>query len=139
MKLLDTTFLVHYWGGLDEVAAYLEAHDEAEFVTTTFNLKEIAVGRELQGALDRPESRSTFEWVEIIPFELEHAFLAGELEAELHRDDAVNGDKINALTGDVLIAAVAKAEGATVVTENVEDFALFDGVAVERYRSQETD
>lgn len=137
MKLLDTTFLVHYWGGEEEVAAYLETHDEAEFVTTTFNLKEIAVGRELQGELDRHEIRSTFEWVDIVPFEREHAFLAGELEAQLHRDDEVNGDKINALTGDVLIAAVARAEGATVVTENVEDFELFDEVSVERYRSLE--
>ena len=136
MKLLDTTFLVHYWGGDDEVAAYLDAYEEEEFVTTTFNLKEIAVGRELQGELDRHEIRSTFEWVEIVSFEREHAFIAGELEAQLHRDDEVNGDKINALTGDVLIAAVAKAEGATVVTENVADFEPFEGVSVEQYRSR---
>jgi predicted nucleic acid-binding protein len=137
MKLLDTTFLVHYWGGVDDVAEYLEAHDEAEFVTTTVNLKEIAVGRDLQDAFDPHEIRSTFEWVEIVPFTLEHAFIAGELEAELHRNDQLNGDKINALTGDVLIAAVAKAEDATVVTENVEDFELFDGVAVDSYRRRE--
>jgi predicted nucleic acid-binding protein len=134
MKLLDTTFLVHYWGGVDDVANYLAAHEEAGFVTTTLNLKEIAVGRELQGKLDRAEIRSTFEWVRIVEFTLEHAFLAGELEATLHRDAGVNQDKINALAGDLLIAAVARAENATVVTENTADFERFDGVSVESYR-----
>jgi len=134
MKLLDTTFLIHYWGGVDDVASYLEANEDAEFITTTLNIKEIAVGRELQGQLSRPEIRSTFDWVRIVPFETDHGFIAGELEATLHRDESVNRDKINALAGDVLIAAVAKEQNATVVTENVDDFEGFDGVSVEGYR-----
>jgi predicted nucleic acid-binding protein len=137
MKLLDTTFLVHYWAGEEDVRTYLEGHEEAEFATTTLNLKEIAVGRELQGKLDRQEILTTFEWVTVLPFTTDHAIAAGELEAALHRDESVNQDKINALTGDVLIAAVAKEHGATVVTENVEDFEALDGVAVEPYRSDQ--
>ena len=39
MKLLDTTFLIHYWGGVDGVAEYLEANEESEFVTTSLNIK----------------------------------------------------------------------------------------------------
>lgn len=134
MKLLDTTFLIHYWGGVDAVSSYLEANEDAEFITTALNIKEIAVGRELQGQLSRPEIRSTFDWVRIVPFETDHAFIAGELEATLHRDESVNRDKITALAGDVLIAAVAKEQNATVVTENVDDFEGFDGVSVEGYR-----
>ena len=133
MKLLDTTFLIHYWGGDDAVAAYLHAHEDTEFITTTLNMKEIAVGRELQGQLSRSEIRSTFDWLRIVPFEAEHAFIAGELEATLHRDESVNRDKINALVGDLLIAAVAKEQNATVVTENTVDFEGFDGIAVEGY------
>lgn len=133
MKLLDTTFLIHYWGGVDAVASYLEANEDTEFVTTTLNIKEIAVGRELQGQLNRPEIRSTFDWVRIVPFQTDHAFIAGELEATLHRDESVNRDTINALAGDLLIAAVAKEQNATVVTENVDDFEGFDGVSVEGY------
>jgi len=136
MKLLDTTFLIHYWGGDDAVGSYLNAHEDSEFITTTLNIKEIAVGRELQGQLSRPEIRSTFDWVQIVPFEAEHAFIAGELEAALHRDESVNRDKINALAGDLLIAAVAKAQNATVVTENTVDFERFDGVSVEGYRRE---
>ncbi|MGQ4555815.1 PIN domain-containing protein [Halobellus sp. GM3] len=133
MKLLDTTVLIHYWGGVDAVADYLDEHEEHEFVTTTLNLEEIAVGRALQGELDRHEIRSTFDWVRTVPFDVDHAFVAGELEAELHRDPEINGDKINSLAADVLIAAVAKEANATVVTRNVDDFELFDGVSVETY------
>jgi len=133
MKLLDTTFLIQYWAGREDVRAYLEGHEESEFATTTLNIKEIVVGRELQGELDRHEILSTFEWVRILPFQTEHAFVAGQIEADLHRAESVNQDKINSLAGDVLIGAVAKESGATVVTENVDDFRALDGVAVETY------
>jgi len=136
MKLLDTTFLIHYWGGDDAVASYLNAHEDSEFITTTLNIKEIAVGRELQGQLSRPEIRSTFDWIRIVPFEAEHAFIAGELEATLHRDESVNRDNITALAGDLLIASLAKEQNATVVTENTVDFEGFDGVSVEGYRRE---
>lgn len=133
MKLLDTTFLIHYWAGREAVGDYLEAHEEEEFVTTTLNIKEIAVGREIQGKLDSVEIQSQFEWTTILPFQVEHAVIAGELEAEFHRDETVNQDKIHSLSGDLLIAAVAKEVGATVVTQNTDDFQLFDGVPVETY------
>lgn len=133
MKLLDTTFLIHYWGGQKAVEEYLETHDEAEFVTTTLNIKEIAVGRAIQGQLDPYEIHSKFNWTTIIPFQAEHAFAAAELEAKLHRDENINQDKINSLTGDLLIAAVAKETGATVVTQNPDDFQTFGGVSVDTY------
>ncbi len=133
MKLLDTTFLIHYWSGREAVEEYLETHDEEEFVTTALNIKEIAVGREIQDKLDFFEIRSKFGWTRILPFRVDHAFVAGTLEAKLHRDESVNQDRINSLAGDVLIAAVAKETGATVVTRNVDDFQQFDGVSVETY------
>ena len=133
MKLLDTTFLIHYWAGRERVKEYLETHPDTEFATTTLNLKEIATGRAIQAKLNRHEIRSRFDWTTIIPFQFAHAMVAGELEAALHTDDETNQDKINALTGDVLIAAVAKHEGATVVTKNADDFKQFSGVSVEAY------
>ena len=133
MKLLDTTFLIHYWGGREDAKTYLKEHPHSEFATTTLNIKEIAVGRELQNRLNKQEILTRFDWVTLIPFQTEHAFVAGGLEAELHRERGVNQDKINALFGDVLIAAVAKEMGATVVTKNVEDFKRFESVPVEDY------
>ena len=133
MKLLDTTFLIHYWAGREDVRDYLEQKEEFELTTTTLNIKEIAVGRAIQDELDQHEILETFDWVNIIPFQTEHAFLAGQIEAELHRDESVNQDKINSLAGDVLIAAVAKETEATVVTENTDDFESLGDVSVETY------
>ncbi|WP_138005129.1 PIN domain-containing protein [Halalkalirubrum salinum] len=133
MKLLDTTFLIHYWAGREAVREYLRAHEEDEFVTTTLNIKEIAVGRAIQEKLDPVEIQTVFEWITVIPFQEEHAFVAGELEAKLHQDERINQDKINALAGDLLIAAVGKETGAPIVTQNIEDFQIFDGVTVDVY------
>ncbi|MFB6299925.1 MAG: type II toxin-antitoxin system VapC family toxin [Halobacteriales archaeon] len=133
-KLLDTTFLIHYWGGEDVVNEYLSTHeDTAEFMTTAINLKEIVVGRQLQGAFDRTEILSTFEWVDIVPFDTETAFLAGQLESSLQQNPAINQDRINSAMGDLLIAAAARQYNAPVVTRNQTDFALFGGVEVETY------
>ncbi|WP_276257975.1 type II toxin-antitoxin system VapC family toxin [Haloglomus litoreum] len=133
-RVLDTTFLIHYWGGDPRAERYLEAHEEeAEFLTTTLNLKEIAVGRQLQGAFDRQEILATFDWLTVVPFDIDHAFVAGELEAVLRRTESPNQDRVNAVLGDLLIAAVARDLDAAVVTENVDDFETFGGVAVESY------
>lgn len=133
-KLLDTTFLIHYWAGVEAVEEYLESHEEtSEFVTTAINLKEIAVGRELQGKFDPNEIRSTFDWVRTVPFQTEHAFFAGQMEATLRKNDEVNQQKVNELAGDLFIAAVAKDLNASVVTRNVDDFEMLDGVSVETY------
>lgn len=132
MKLLDTTFLIDYWDGLPAVRGYLEDNEGSEFLTTTLNLKEIAVGQALAGDLDRHTITSTFDWADVVSFEPEHAFRAATLEAEMHRDDAVNGAKINSITGDLLIGAVAQERGATVVTRNTDDFDVV-GVSTETY------
>ncbi len=132
-KLLDTTFLIHYWRGLDKIADYLEKHEESKFITTTLNIKEIAVGRALQEKLDQYEISSTFNWIDIIPFDINHAFHASKLEAKLYQNPDINQDRINSLTGDLLIAAIAKEKKATVVTQNTDDFELFDDVYVESY------
>lgn len=133
VKLLDTTFLVHHWSGRPAVKSYLEAQPEGtEYVTTTLNLKEIAVGRKLMDAFDAAEIRSQFRWVRIVPISTEIAWAAADLEAPLHTDDAVNRDRINALAGDVLIAGAAASLDATVVSNNAEDFREL-GVPVESY------
>ena len=133
MKLLDTTFLIHYWAGTEDTGSYLNTHEDEAFITTTLNIKELAVGTELRGDIDVSDIIPTFEWVDVRPFRTEHALIAGGLEAKLHRDERVNRDEINALAADLLIAAVALDAGATVVTRNTEDFERFDDLDVEAY------
>ncbi|QLH80858.1 type II toxin-antitoxin system VapC family toxin [Halosimplex pelagicum] len=134
MKLLDTTFLAHYYRGDDRVESFLEAHgDEEDLVTSAINVEEIAVG--VHTVEDDPSLESILAdlgWLTVLPFGPDDAFAAAGIEAELHADDTVAQDRINALAGDVLIAGVAENRGATVVTENVDDFEAL-GVPVEAY------
>jgi hypothetical protein len=132
-KLLDTTFLIHHWGGHESVASYLEAQPEGtEYLTTTVNLKEIAVGRKLVDAFDPVEIERQFEWVEVVPITPEIVWETAEIESRLHQDDGVNRDRINSLAGDAIVAGAAVELDATVVTNNVEDFRTL-GVPTETY------
>jgi predicted nucleic acid-binding protein len=132
MKLLDTTFLVDYERGEDAVDEYLEANGAAEFVTSTLCVEELAVGKHAVGDPTRADVLAPYGWLEVVPFRVDHAVAAGEMEAELHADESVNRDYITAVAGDLLIAAVARTMDATVVTNDGEDFGRFD-VAVEGY------
>lgn len=134
MKLLDTTFLAHYYCGDPRIESFLSATDDDEdLVTTTINVEEIAVG--VHAVEDDPSPAdllADFGWLRILPFETADAFAAGAIEADLRANETVDRDRINALTGDVLIAGAADRYGATVVTENEDDFAAL-GVPVETY------
>ncbi|WP_123535163.1 type II toxin-antitoxin system VapC family toxin [Halosimplex salinum] len=135
MKLLDTTFLAHYYRGDPRVESFLSAHEDGDedLFTSTINVEEIAVG--VHTVEDDPSLESLLAdlgWLRVTPFEDEDAFAAAAIEAELLDDDGVGQDRINALAGDVLIAGVADRRDATVVTENVDDFEAL-GVPVKAY------
>lgn len=133
MKLLDTTFLIDYWGGTAATKDYLETHEDTDqFVTTTINIKELAVGRHRQGQFDRQTLESTFGWLEIVPFDTEAAYAAATLEAALW-DEATTRRQVEARAGDVLIAGIAKSREIPVVTRNTDDFSTLAGVDIESY------
>lgn len=134
-KLFDTTFLVHYLTRPDRVEPYLETHDtpETTFLGSTISLKELAVGlHHVETEPSFADLTADFEWLDLRPFTARHAFHAGGIEANCH-DEGLPQEQINALGGDILIGGVARAEDATVVTENVDDFQLMAGVHVEPY------
>lgn len=127
--LLDTTFLIDYLGGSDDVRRFLEAHEDEEFATTAMNYKEVAVGLRLDDAFDPERLAAAFEWLDVVPVASEHALAASAFEAELYRSDDHTRRAVDAATADLLIAGVAEAEGMTVVTRNVDDFEPFVPVA----------
>lgn len=127
--LLDTTFLIDYLSGSDDVRRFLEGNPEDEFATTAMNYKEVAVGLRLDGAFDPETLSAAFEWLEVVPISTEHALAASEFEAELYRSDDHTRRAVDAATADLLIAGVADAEGMTVVTRNVDDFEPFVSVS----------
>jgi predicted nucleic acid-binding protein len=133
MKLLDSTFLAHYARGADVVSEYLSDDDGEQFVTSTINVKEIAVGAHLVDDPTHEDILTDFGWVDIRPFSTKHAYFAGEIEAQLQDDPEFRQDQINSLMGDILIAGVATALDVPIVTRNVDDFELFTDVSVETY------
>lgn len=134
MKLLDTTFLIDYWAGTDDSKSYLEEQEESEsFISTTINLKELAVGQALGDELNPFAIQTTFGWLDFRPFGIEAAFEAASLEAGLRQRPDVNQDRVNTVAGDLLIAAIAQVHDSPVVTRDRSDFDLFESVAVESY------
>lgn len=67
--------------------------------------------------------------LEIIPFESRAALHAGNIRATLER----RGQMIGAY--DLMIAAIARAQGLVLVTGNVREFERVDGLRVERWGS----
>ncbi|TQQ82777.1 type II toxin-antitoxin system VapC family toxin [Halonotius terrestris] len=132
MKLLDTTFLIDYLAGDKGAEGYLESHEDEDLVTTSINIKELAVGVQLAGDERKHELLSRFGWLRIVPFTVDHAVRAGQLEADLRADDTIPSERIDALSGDILIAAVAADHETTVITRNTGDFEVL-GVDCEAY------
>lgn len=134
-KLFDTKFLVHYLTRPDRVRPYLAEYDTpaTTFLGSTISLKELAVGlHHVEATPTFADLTSDFAWVDFRPFTARHAFHAGEIEKYL-TDQGLQKERINTLGGDILVAGVARAEDATVVTENQADFQLMPAVHVEGY------
>jgi predicted nucleic acid-binding protein len=127
--LLDTTFLIDYLGGSNDVRRFLEAHEEEEFATTAMNYKEVAVGLRLDDSFDSERLAAAFDWLDVVSIAAEHALAASAFEADLFRSDDHTRRAVDAAAADLLIAGVADAEGMTVVTRNVDDFEPFVPVA----------
>ncbi|OTF02446.1 type II toxin-antitoxin system VapC family toxin [Halorubrum sp. SD612] len=127
--LLDTTFLIDYLDGSDDVRRFLEAHGGDEFATTAMTYKEVAVGLRLDDAFDPRRLAAAFEWLDVVPVASDHALAASAFEAELYPSDDHTRRAVDAAAADLLIAGVADAEGMTVVTRNVDDFEPFVPVA----------
>lgn len=131
MKFLDTTFLIDHQNGEPRAGSYLDGHESETFVTSTINIKEIAVGRIIvqTPSPSQQDLRNDFDWLHIEPFSLSHTLEAAGIEADLREA----GDYRRDLASDILIGGVAKALNAPVVTQNTSDFALFSGVSTETY------
>jgi predicted nucleic acid-binding protein len=133
MRLLDTTFLVDHQRGKEDVARFLEDCDDRDetLVTSSINLKEIAVGKILveEPTPTAEDVLADFGWLEVEPFSENHALEAALMEAELRESDDYEPE----LAADVLIAGVARSLDVPVVTHNTSDFETFEDVSVEDY------
>jgi len=114
MKVVDTTFLVDYLSGHDAVRAYLEANPDV-YVTPAPAFTEVLQGEAYKSdrsTVDVPGARAALDFVDALAVDEQLAVRAAEFAAEVYPP----GPKMGAV--DAVVGALARREGATVVTND---------------------
>ena len=126
MFLLDTNTLIYFFKGQGKVAEHLFAVAPGEVAISSVSLYEIEVGiaKSAQPAKRRRQFDTFLAAVSVFPFDLTAARAAATLRVDLER----RGLPIGPL--DNLIASVALAHRATLVTRNTREFSRLPGLAL---------
>jgi tRNA(fMet)-specific endonuclease VapC len=136
MALLDTTVFVDLGGRggkkrraeAEAIVRQLLADGESLFASR-FNVAELYVGAELSNdsAAERKAIAGYLTWIGVLEFDDVAAREYGRLRADLQRRGRLVGDL------DILIGAVARANGQMLVTRNPAHFAHMPGLTVIHY------
>ncbi len=131
MLHLDTNVVVAYLRGNEDIAARLEAH-LPDVAISSLVLAELLYGAQSsqRAAENLAHVRRLLQVVQVASFDEKSAESYSELRAALRQKGRPIGEI------DVLIAAVALANKATLVTHNVKHFAIVEGLAIEDWISQ---
>ncbi len=126
MFLLDTNTLIDFFKGQGKVAEHLFATPPGEVAISSVSLYEIEVGigRSPQAAKRRRQFDTLLEVVAVVPFDSRAARAAASARVDLER----RGLPIGPL--DNLIAGVALAHRAALVTRNTREFSRLRDLAV---------
>jgi tRNA(fMet)-specific endonuclease VapC len=126
MFLLDTNTLIYFFKGRGKVAEHLFAVPPSEVAISSVSLYEIEVGiaKSSQPAKRRRQFETFLAVVAVLPFDRAAARAAARLRVDLER----RGFPIGPL--DNLIAGVASAHRATLVTRNTREFSRVPGLAL---------
>jgi len=126
MFLLDTNTLIYFFKGQGKVAEHLFALPPGDVAISSVSLYEIEVGiaKSAQPARRRKQFDAFLEVVSLLPFDRSAARAAATVRVDLER----RGLPIGPL--DNLIAGVALAHRATLVTRNTREFSRLPNLAV---------
>ena len=132
MFLLDTDCLSELIkkSPSEKLLDHLENHPADSFVTTSITVMELRCG-----ALRVPQpavfwgrvDKEILSHLKILPFDQEAAMEAGNILSHLYKKGEPIGSE------DVMIAAIAKRYGATVITGNVRHFGRVPGLQVQNW------
>lgn len=127
MNALDTSFLVDYLHGEEEVREFVAEHEHEPLFAPTVALFEVFVGAaRTRGAEGIDEARDDLSWVNELGLSVESAAEAALVDAELHE----RGEPVG--LADTLIAGIVRNAGGTLVTGDGH-FENVSGLEVERY------
>ncbi len=124
--LLDTKTLIYFFKGQGQVARRLLATPPGELAVSTVSLFELETGlRKSTDATKRRQQVAAFVAAcEVWDFDHSAAMASAEIRADLE----AQGLPIGPL--DNLIAGIARARGATLVTRNLREFARVQGLVI---------
>lgn len=127
MYLLDTNTLIYFFKGQGKVAERLLAIPPGEVAISSLSMYEIEVGiaKSAQPAKRRRQFDAFLAAVAVLPFDRPAARAAAMVRVDLER----RGIPIGPL--DNLIAGVALAHRATLVTHNMREFARLTNLVVQ--------
>jgi tRNA(fMet)-specific endonuclease VapC len=126
LKVLDTDVCIEILRGNNQVLQRRGATLD-RVVTTWITACELAYGAANSGYPDRNQALATefLSSLPILDFDLPSALLFGRHKARLRRSGASVAD------ADLMIAAIALAQGATLVTGNIRHYERFEGLNLE--------
>ncbi len=124
--LLETNTLIYYFKGQGQVATRLLATPPGELSVSTVSLFELETGlRKSTDAAKRRQQLAAFiAACEVWDFDQPAAVASAEIRADLESQGLPIGPLDN------LIAGIARARGATLVTRNRREFARVQGLMI---------
>jgi tRNA(fMet)-specific endonuclease VapC len=124
--LLDTNTLIYFFKGLGSVAEHIAQHRPADLAISAITLHELEVGlaKSKQPTKQRNQLKLMLSTIAVLPLDADAAIAAAKLRAQLE----LMGKPIGPM--DTLIAGIAMANRATVVTRNTSEFERVNGLQV---------
>ena len=126
MYVLDTNTLIYYFKGQGQTAQNLAKIPSQEIIVPTIVLFELQVGiaKSNSPAKRTQQLQQLLNRVNLVSFDRDAAFAAAKIRADLEQ----KGTPIGSI--DVLIAGIAIALQATLVTHNVNEFSRVSGLSI---------
>jgi tRNA(fMet)-specific endonuclease VapC len=126
MYVLDTNTLIYYFKNQGQVAQKLASVAPQQIIISTIVLFELQVGiaKSTSPAKRIQQFQQLLSRVNLVPFDRNAAMAAATIRAQLEQQ----GTPIGPI--DVLIAGVAVAERATIVTRNIGEFSRVAGLSI---------
>ena len=126
MYVLDTNTLIYYFKGQGQVAHNLASIPAEEISIPTIVVFELQVGiqKSTSPAKRTQQLQQLLSRVNLVPFDYDAALAAAKIRTQLDKQGTPIGPM------DILIAGIAIALKATLVTHNVNEFSRVVGLAI---------
>ena len=131
MYYLDSNVVIDVIRGkFPKLIEHFKSHDIEEIKIPSIVIAELEFGA--QHSDDYEKRRNQYIQIikpyEILPFTQKEAVAYGKIREQLAKDGKIIGPN------DLLIAATALANGATIVTHNIDEFSRVEGLNIEDWR-----